>query len=216
MNEQQYFLGLDLGQSKDYTALAIVEMIYPQTPASLPWRRRQPDPEPVRQVRHLQRWKLRTPYPAIVKDVKEMLNRAPLLDADTVLSLDNTGVGAPVTDLFWNADLNTLLKPVQIVGGHKESYDQGVYYVPKRVLVSHVQVGLQSGTLKIAADMENAQTLVSELQNFQVKITDAANDVYGAWRENEHDDLVLAIALALWSSQHGGGRVQHGPSLWSL
>jgi hypothetical protein len=53
--------------------------------------------------------------------------------------------------------------------------------------------------LKIAPQLPEAQTLVREMQTFQVKISlDTAHDSYGAWREGTHDDLVLAVALALW------------------
>jgi hypothetical protein len=72
--------------------------------------------------------------------------------------------------------------------------------VPKRDLVSGVQVALQSRTLKIASELSEAETLARELQNFTVKITDSANDVYGAWRVGTHDDLVLAVALAVWKA----------------
>jgi hypothetical protein len=41
------------------------------------------------------------------------------------------------------------------------------------------------------------------LLTFQAKITVAANDVYGAWREGQHDDLVLGLALALWHAERG-------------
>lgn len=34
-----------------------------------------------------------------------------------------------------------------------------------------------------------------------MKVTTAANDVYGAWREGTHDDLVLAASLALWAGK---------------
>ena len=75
-----------------------------------------------------------------------------------------------------------------------------MFRVPKRDLVSVVQVGLQNRTLKIAESLQLAETLSRELQNFTVKITDAANDIYGAWREGTHDDLVLAVALAVWKA----------------
>jgi hypothetical protein len=39
---------------------------------------------------------------------------------------------------------------------------------------------------------------VRELQQFQVKITAAANETFGVWRDGQHDDLVLAVALACW------------------
>jgi hypothetical protein len=73
--------------------------------------------------------------------------------------------------------------------------------------VSVVQVALQNRTLKIANELAEAETLARELQNFTVKITDSANDVYGAWREGTHDDLVLAVALALWTANKPPFRV---------
>jgi hypothetical protein len=33
---------------------------------------------------------------------------------------------------------------------------------------------------------------------FQVKVTASAHETFGSWRENAHDDLVLAVALAAW------------------
>jgi hypothetical protein len=54
--------------------------------------------------------------------------------------------------------------------------------------------------------LPEAVTLTRELESFQVKITESAHDTYGAWREGAHDDLVLAVALALWACVHYGSR----------
>jgi hypothetical protein len=44
-----------------------------------------------------------------------------------------------------------------------------------------------------------ADVLINELQNFQVKVNLATgHDSYEAWREEAHDDLVLAVSLACW------------------
>ena len=43
-----------------------------------------------------------------------------------------------------------------------------------------------------------ANTLTSELLNFKVKITTVGNETFESWRERDHDDLVLALACALW------------------
>ena len=61
---------------------------------------------------------------------------------------------------------------------------------------------LQSGRLKIARELEHAETLKAELLNFRVKINIATgHDSYEAWREGDHDDLVLAAAMATWKAQ---------------
>jgi hypothetical protein len=53
--------------------------------------------------------------------------------------------------------------------------------------------------------------LVRELQNFRVKLTVAAHETFGAWREGDHDDLVLAVALACWLAE----REPHGSAAGS-
>jgi hypothetical protein len=202
--EKSLFIGLDLGQSQDFSALAIIESVRAVTGGG--------DKNEITNLNciHLQRWRLRTSYPAIVADVVKMINglkeyQSP--DYKPVLAIDATGVGAPVVDLFKREKINAELRPIQIVGGSNVSEEFGMTRVPKRDLVSVVQVGLQNKTLKIAAGLELSETLSRELQNFQVKITDSANDVYGAWREGTHDDLVLAVALALWTANKTPFRV---------
>jgi hypothetical protein len=61
---------------------------------------------------------------------------------------------------------------------------------------------MQNGQLKIAQDMPLAETLRNELLNFKVKINiSTAHDSYEAWREGDHDDLVLSVALACWAGE---------------
>ena len=48
-----------------------------------------------------------------------------------------------------------------------------------------------------------AQVLVRELQTFTVQITDAGNETFGAENGRAHDDLVLAVSLALWVAENG-------------
>jgi hypothetical protein len=73
-----------------------------------------------------------------------------------------------------------------------------------------VQVALQTDKLKIASALPEAENLSRELQGFQVKITEAANDTYGAWRDGAHDDLVLAVALALYVGNKRGKPIIQG------
>ena len=195
----KYTFGLDLGQVKDYTALCVLE-------------RHGEGDTAIYHARHLQRFALGTPYPAIVVAVAEMLQQPSLSKEKVRLAIDETGVGAPVVDLFRQARLRAVLYPIHITGGASVNQDGDVEYVPKRNLVSVVQVALQTDQLKVASALPEAQTLVRELQNFQVKITDAANDTYGAWREGTHDDLVLAVAMALYAGKKRGAPVEH-PSM---
>ena len=183
----KFFVGLDLGQSTDYTALVIAERIKADTPHY--------------HIRHLKRFPLHTPYPAIVAHVKGLLVN-PLFASEAVLVADATGVGAPVIDMFHHAQLPCSIYGVHIHGGDAVTHDGAHLRVPKRDLVSIVQVLLQSARLKIAEALPEAATLVQELLNFRVKIDPhTAHDSYAAWRENLHDDLVLATALACWVAE---------------
>jgi hypothetical protein len=115
--------------------------------------------------------------------------------------IDHTGVGRPVYDMLIDAKLTCPLLGVSIHGGDRVSKDGQQVRVPKRDLVSITQV-LQGARLKIADSLPEAQTLIREMLNFKIKIDPVtAHDSYSAWRESQHDDLVLATALALWCGE---------------
>jgi hypothetical protein len=180
----EYILGLDLGKSRDYTALTVLEM-YGEPP------------EARFNCRHLQRFKLGTSYPDIVASVREICLREPLRSSKPRLAIDQTGVGAAVVDMFKQGKINADLKPVLIHGGDHAANEDGVWRVPKRELVGMTQVVLQTGRLKIASELPEVSILQIELQNFQVSISESGFDSYEA-RTGKHDDLVLSLAIALW------------------
>src|SRR5687768_6255688 len=120
-----WFLGLDLGQALDYTALVAMQR----------WQKGAVNHYA---IRHLERFPLRTPYPAIVEYVVGLVQRDPL--AGSYLVVDQTGVGRAVVDLLWQASLNAYLRPVTITAGHRIAADGGGYHVPKKELIGALQV----------------------------------------------------------------------------
>jgi len=214
--ETQYIVGLDLGQAKDPTAISILEKVIPfreevvqVTPVRADFHQ---VPEPaVYHCTHLDRFALRTSYPKIVDQVAHVMRDPRLRDAKLIV--DATGVGRPVVDMIRDAGLSPI--GVIITGGDSESSGEGLSRVPKRNLVSIIQILLQERRLVIADGLSHAATLVNELLNFQVKINDKAHDSYGAWRESVHDDLVLATALAAWWGERNGG-ITVDSSAWDL
>src|SRR5262245_5224609 len=198
-----FVVGLDLGQSADYTAAAVNHVTHIPAPAG-------PEGEwvKVHAVRHLERWPLLTSYLDVVADVRRMLER---LEGAT-LAVDKTGVGTAVVDVFRSADLPCRLVPVLITGGHQTLEGGGEWHVPKKELVSAVQAALQQRRLKVAPKLKEAPTLRRELEGFRVKVSAATgNETFEAWRERDHDDLVLAVALAVWLAESTDGGV-HVPS----
>jgi hypothetical protein len=111
-----------------------------------------------------------------------------------------TGVGRPVFDLFTSAGISPV--GVLITGGAVETHDGAIYGVPKLTLVSRLQALLHEGRLKIHKELSEAETLVRELQDFRVDFTAAGHLTFNA-RSGRHDDLVLALAIAVWHAHRG-------------
>ena len=230
-----YYVGLDLGQAQDYTALAVLKqqlwtgpevdwadfgVFFPEDVEPGGWI----SPSVVGPlhaerilavnahyglgplaadsplfVRHLVRYPLGTKYADIVASVGSLLSCEPFRRRirRTSLLADKTGVGAAVIDSFYEKGIYPI--SVTIHGGSAVTEEVRGFRVPKRDLVASVQTLLQNGRLKIAPEMELAPVLRGELLNFRVKINPAtAHDSYEHWREADHDDLVLATALACW------------------
>lgn len=210
MTDGSYMVGLDLGQSTDYSALAVVErvLVLPPGIGATHYHRReglitQPELRTELRVRHLQRWDLGTPYPSIVADVAALMQTEQL--RLSWLSYDATGVGRAVKDLFWQAYVAGDMGehpplPVTITGAEQAHGDT----VPKRNLIAAVQVPLQQGLLKITPGMPLGDVLERELTGFRMKLTQSGRDTYDIARKAGagHGDLVIALALAARRANH--------------
>ena len=219
-----FILGVDLAQSSDYTAITVLEretrdaggtrIVIDRTGSyhqggvhmyGLPRPTAVPTTENHYQAQYLERLSKGTPYPAQVARIKQLSDELHKTTGTTpLLVVDQTGVGRPVVDMLRAASLKPVA--VTITGGDAVSHDGLEYRVPKRDLVSAVNVLLQSERLKIATGLPEAQTLTSELLAFKVSVSLKGHDSYGndvgPWRENPHDDMVLAVALACWYGEN--------------
>ncbi len=204
-----FLLGLDLGQAVDASALAVLEK------------------QMVEGVRHyfcraLRRWELGTKYTKIVEDVGRVVDREPLArlvptknawnvwrdePARSTLVIDGTGVGRPVVDMFAQARPNAYVRPVMITTGRNESYKDGYFHVPKSILVSTVVALLEQERLKFAPTIKEAATLIKEMRDYRVKVTDSANETFAA-REGANDDLIMAVAIACWFGERCQKRLE--------
>jgi hypothetical protein len=90
---------------------------------------------------------------------------------------------------------------VTITGGTQVSnVGLGRWRVAKIQLASTLVTLFEGRRLHIAEVPETA-LLLREAQAFSVKITPAGNETFESWRESDHDDLVLALALACWAAE---------------
>ena len=196
--ESHFALGCDLGQAIDPTAIAIVERIVEaKVPLEVGTDLRERSGPPRCECRYLERLPLQTPYPSVIAHTARLLARPPLANG-AALIIDMTGVGRAVCDMFTQAGLH--FTGVTITGGDAERLDadDGTnWHVSKIQLVSRLQALFHAGDLKIAKSLPEAAALASELQDFRASISEAGYASFGA-RVGKHDDLVLALALAVW------------------
>lgn len=165
---------------------------------------------------HLARWRDRDYRDAIpeVEKVVQQMNQTAYAEyfratgngrpgaGNPVISLlvDQTGIGESVIESLRAAGLG--FTGILIHGGDAVSEMEGGYRVPKKELVGIVEVLLQNRRLRIARALPMASVLVQELEAFKAttKLT-TGHTSYAAdesWRENPHDDTVLAVAMAAW------------------
>jgi hypothetical protein len=210
-----FYVGLDLGQAADFTALAVLEAVSAE------------EAERELHLRHLERYPLRTPYTVVADGVVALakkLRDLSFIRDDPDLLVDNTGIGRAVTDVLRDKGLR--FKAITLTGGSQVTRgDTGEYRVPKADVVDSLVVPFQAGTLRVARGLELWPTLRTELLNFRRKINPAtAHASYEHWRESDHDDLVLAAALAAWGTQRlpnttppnlGSLAEMSQPSYWS-
>ena len=193
-----YFVGVDLGQSRDYTAIAVLERVE----SSGEWSAATfTHPKLVAlRLRFLERVELGTPYPEVVERVVKV-TRSRALVGRCHLIVDGTGVGRPVVDLLRAARPGCMVMPAVITSGQRESLCEGYYGIPKRDLIVGLQVLLQRGSLQIAAGLKYGPALAAEMAAMEVRVSSAGREQFGAWREGTHDDLVFAVALASWGAK---------------
>jgi hypothetical protein len=208
--KRRYTVGLDLGQTADPTAIAVIERV--KVPILSVGRI--PDPIPYETsyiVRWLERFPLRMSYPQVVDRVQVLLSSAPIR-GNCTLVIDHNGVGRPVFDMFRKVKLCPV--GITITAGDGYSIDQGTWRVSKLLLISRLEASLHSRLLHIVPTLPEAEVLKSELADFRRNVTATGYTQFSA-RSGRHDDLVLAVAIGLWYSAHRDGQViSVGDLLW--
>jgi hypothetical protein len=197
-----FVVGVDLGQARDFTAVVVNE-------CSERWGK------PVQhRLTFLHRFPLGTSYPEVADGVRRLLAQLPRRRRRPELVVDATGVGRPVVEMLRAAGLAPV--GVTITAGFDElKKARDDWRVPERTLAARMQVALQEGRLKIAAGMRLTPVLTQELRDFRAKINVGTGaEGFEAWREADHDDLVLAAAaVAVWRAESDGRRLAYDETM---
>ncbi|HSL82165.1 MAG TPA: hypothetical protein VLF66_05280 [Thermoanaerobaculia bacterium] len=182
-------IGVAIGSRRDPTSLAVVED---------EWRRDE-DRNLVEHylVRHLERLPPGTSYPAVARRIAEIVDALRERDQSwPFIFVDATGRGEPVVELIENAISRSRVRTVFFTHGDRRSEEGKQIILGKAFLVTRLQTLLQTIRLHLPRNPE-AQALAQDLREYEVQVTEDANERYGAFRVGRHDDLITALGLAV-------------------
>lgn len=193
------FLGLDLGKERDHTVLALCErrwQLGQWSAAHHDHARR-----PVLVLRSLVRLPLSTAYTRIPQEIKNLFTRYEAASPYGVavktyrdLIVDAGGVGGGVLDIIRDAQSTRYLPSLTLVPVFTSSGQEpgqtatGCYTVPKRDLFTAIRAAVEARTLLIPRRLPLAEDLFAELAGLRQNGQSTA----------KHDDLAMALCLALW------------------
>src|SRR5262245_32894615 len=98
--------------------------------------------------------------------------------------------------LVWLADLRATAAFLQAANSHSPLTTRRAFSVNWSRFCS------QGRRLTLAKSLPSVAMLVEELQKFQVRVTESAQETFGAFGQGYHDDLVLAIMIAACAAEH--------------
>jgi hypothetical protein len=159
-------------------------------------------------VTALKRWTLGTSYVDITRWLTRLFQAPgflPVHGPPPVLVVDETGVGVAVVEMIREALIRAQVEghllAVTITAGSAVTLPAPAHWrVAKKALAS-VLVTLFSNRRLHIADVPERALLIREAEAFSVRITPEGNETFESWRDSEHDDLVLALALACWAAE---------------
>ena len=122
------------------------------------------------------------------------------LPQDAGLVIDCTGVGVGVADEIERRGI--FPTRVAIVHGQDATWHGSRVSLPKGVLVSKIVARIHSEEIKVHPSIKDWPTLRRELMNFHAELTRSGAETLNA-AISEHDDLVVATALAAWFLSDG-------------
>jgi Terminase RNaseH-like domain len=224
---RRYSVGVDLGQSNDPSAIGVLEkVVVPRrdamfSPVGESPGNRLVEGDIVYDLVYLKRPKLGTAYDVIARRVSDLICELEPEGSfgelgQVTLSVDGTGVGRGVVDMldaeFKRRGATSKSVPrvdfrrVTITGSNttlkRPDKSNGYWSVPKRDLIFAAVAAFQQGRIRVAKDIKDRDALVEELKNYRRKTNIATgSQVFEPWRESQHDDLLFALALALWGWQ---------------
>ena len=116
------------------------------------------------------------------------------------LAIDASGLGAPFSSTLDNAGIEHFA--VVMTAGTSLSRKGKDVTCAKTLLLENMAVGLETGVLTVAHDLNGKQDLLNEIASFELASTSAGNLVLQGGGKGHHADRAIATALAYLSVTH--------------
>lgn len=186
-------IGIDLGRDSDHSAIAIGSVYKRPSPIQDMLTRTYPMIHTL-EVGHLEQIPKSKEYTQVMDRighlVRHLRNQTPFgyTRPSIQIVLDAAGPGSLGTELIRKQNLETGLFPIIITGG-EESHElkSGSTSVPRKALLHTLRVLAETGAIRFAQGLRHRDRLIRECSGVKASGTTA-----------DHDDLVIAVALAAW------------------
>ncbi|GIT86165.1 hypothetical protein [Roseobacter sp. OBYS 0001] len=116
------------------------------------------------------------------------------------LTIDASGLGAPFSSTLDLAGIEH--NAVVMTAGASLSREGRKITCSKSLLIENMAVGLETGALTVASDLDGKQDLLNEIASFELTSTSAGNLVLAGGGKGHHADRGIALALAYLSTTH--------------
>ena len=185
-------VGVDFGFVHDPTTVVVVEPFLEED-----WEGMKSEPFVCFRVRRAERLSLNLTAQEVVDRITEIVAKLRRKLYRVEVFCDATGVGQAVKDFLAPAIRRegAYLVPVVITSGETERYEKGTRYIPKASLVQRLAVLFSQERIVIPSEETE---LVRELENFRRLVSDTTRKPKYEAAPGEYDDLVIALALAVW------------------
>ena len=180
-NGRIFSVGIDIGRVNDPTAIVVLELVG----------------RTALHVAKCERLPLGMPFANQVSQVQSLLATPTIALSTYGVTVDATGVGAPVVEMMRAASIQGLMA-LSICSG---TGDVRRGTVGKGDLVTGAQIAIQASCIKANSKMPGVAALVEELRNYRVKQNASTGNLSWNAREGEHDDLVLALCLSVYRAK---------------
>ena len=190
---RRFIISVDIGQTNEYTAITVIEEIRDLRGGKF------------FHVGHIERMEAGTTYHTIIQRINELRDRPEFKQCIVHVVVDLTAVGKPVWELLEKQCLGCVITGVFITGGDSVTEEERcIFRVPKRDLITSLQLVLQGNALVIAEGLPEGDAFRSGLASYgEKKVSLNMHGHVENWREGANDGIVLSVAIGVWDGVRG-------------